>query len=237
MSMSMNASKSQRLRSIKAASVVHQPVLKRDIAYSDSFPPNTENTADTPSAPEKGGGKRRKPRAEDLRAHSWWTDFEELVETVAGWGMGAPAWKIAAYIAWASSPLSNRKPVTADALATDLGLKSARSFRQWRDGERDPEGRIDAEIAARQAGPLVRHRRDLYDALIASATQTNEKGHQDRKLAFEMLGDYRAKQETDLNLHTPVDIRLLIERAYGDDGGRAASTDGESSGDAEGSVG
>ena len=45
-----------------------------------------------------------------------------------------------------------------------------------------------AEIAARQAGPLMRHRRDLYDAMIASATQPNEKGHNDRKLAFEMLG-------------------------------------------------
>ena len=45
-----------------------------------------------------------------------------------------------------------------------------------------------------QATPLLRHRRDIFDALIVSATDPDPKSHPDRKLALEMLGDYKPRQ-------------------------------------------
>ncbi|TXH54652.1 MAG: hypothetical protein E6Q97_10420 [Desulfurellales bacterium] len=165
----------------------------------------------------------------------WWQEFEEIKEEVQGWKMKAPAWKVAAYIAWAASPADGRKPERAEDLAKVLGLKSARSFRQWRDGGHDPKGLIVAEIAARQAGPLMRHRRDLYEAMIASATQPNEKGHNDRKLAFEMLGDYKAKPTASVNVGISANVEAVIERIYGEGAGEA-DVDSGGSGDAEGAA-
>lgn len=206
----------------------HKIVVKDAIAHSDTLPPDSENTA----VPGAEGGKDEAKRVE---GQPWWGEYEEIYEVVKGWKMRVPAYKVAAYIAWAASPLDGRWPERADDLAKELGLRSARSFRQWRDGDHDPKGLIVAEIAARQAGPLMRHRRDLYDALIASATQPNEKGHNDRKLAFEMLGDYKAKPTANVNVGISANVEATIERIYGEPSGTDDS-DGGGGGDAEGAI-
>ena len=216
--------KAQRLRRIKAAQVQH----KTGIAHSQTSPPNSENTAQPGTG--EGGGKEKR-----IDGQPWWNEYVEIYEVVKGWRMRAPAHKIAAYIAWASAPLKERWPERAEDLAAELGLKSARSFRQWKDEAHDPKGLIVAEIAARQAGPLMRHRRDLYDAMIASATQPNEKGHNDRKLAFEMLGDYKAKPVAAVNVGISANIEATIERIYGESAGEA-DDDGGGGGDAEGAT-
>lgn len=119
----------------------------------------------------------------DLRGFPWWKDYEEIC---ALW----PDWRKAAYIAWASSPVKGRKPETQQELAVAvLGLESDRMIRTWRKRSKA----IDDMIAALQAGPLMRHRRDVFDALVASASDPDAKSHQDRKLFLEMTGDYRPK--------------------------------------------
>jgi hypothetical protein len=62
---------------------------------------------------------------------------------------------------------------------------------KWR--EKHPE--MAEELARMQAAPLLRHRRDVFEALAASASDPDPKSHPDRKLALEMMGDYRPKQE------------------------------------------
>lgn len=110
----------------------------------------------------------------------WFGDYQRLRE--AGW-----PWRVAVYIAWASGPKKNRRPRTQDELATRyLGLTSDRQIGKWR--AKNPV--IDETIGMLQAAPLLAHRRDIYDALVESAMNPDYKGHQDRKLALELLGDY-----------------------------------------------
>lgn len=113
----------------------------------------------------------------------WWDDYQKL--RADGWD-----WRKAVYIAWASSPIRDRWPPTQETLATDvLGLRSDRTIRKWR--EKFPE--IEECIVELQAGPLMRHRRDAFDALVSVATTPEPNAHSDRKLFFEMTGDYRPR--------------------------------------------
>jgi hypothetical protein len=94
--------------------------------------------------------------------------------------------RVAAYIAWASAPRQNRWPKTQDELAYLLGLTSDRQFTKWRKNNEA----IDALISKLQLEPLLKHRADVIDALIQSATDPDYKSHQDRKLYLEITGDY-----------------------------------------------
>ena len=120
----------------------------------------------------------------DLSGYGWYQEYVELSQRFA--------WRLAAYIAWAASPVKGRAPATQQELARTLGLKTDRTIRQWK--EKDPT--IDREIEALQAAPLWRHRRDLYDALVKAATDGDVPA---LKLALEMTGDYvpRMKQTVD----------------------------------------
>ncbi len=118
----------------------------------------------------------------------WWTEYLDL--RAEGWD-----WRKAAYIAWASSPAVGRWPETQEELADRvLGLKSDRTIRKWR--EKQPE--IDSRIAEMQVAPLLRHRRDVINALVTVARDPDPRAHQDRKLFLEMTGDYRPRQQTEL---------------------------------------
>jgi hypothetical protein len=110
-----------------------------------------------------------------------WTD-EYVMLREAGW-----PWEAAIYVAWAASPKKERWPRTLAELATEcLGLTGPRRIFEWR--KKNPA--IDETVAMLQAAPLLQHRRDIYEALIESATQQDYKGFNDRKLALELLGDY-----------------------------------------------
>ena len=41
-----------------------------------------------------------------------------------------------------------------------------------------------------QAGPLFKHRSEIFTALVAVAVKPEYKSHADRKLALELMGDY-----------------------------------------------
>lgn len=122
---------------------------------------------------------------------TWLDDYRQLRED--GW-----PWRLACYIAWQSAPRRNpdgtpRWPKTQAELAKEvLGLESDRVIRTWR--ERNPS--IDAAIAMVKAKALFEHRRDVFNALVTSASNPNHKNHTDRKLFLEMTGDYTPRQET-----------------------------------------
>ena len=111
-----------------------------------------------------------------------WPYFETFLELVDnGW----PS-RIAAFIAWASSPRLSREPKTQEELAHILGLTSDRQFSKWR--RQYPS--IDALIAKLQIEPLLKHRADVFQALAESASNPDYKHNPDRKLFTEITGDY-----------------------------------------------
>ena len=121
--------------------------------------------------------------------NSWFGDYVSLKEM--GWD-----WRVAAYIAWESSPKTERWPKTLNELATQvLGLASPRVIYIWR--KKNPD--IDTAISMMQSAPLYAHRRDVIEALVAVAKEPDYKAHKDRKLFFEILGDYTPRQDVNVN--------------------------------------
>lgn len=170
-----------------------------------------------PANPDVPGQKQSRRAYHELLAalseYDWWQDYLELV--TRGWD-----WRKAVYIAWEASPVQGRQPATQSDLATQvLGLASDRVIRTWR--ERHPD--MQTEIVRMQAAPLLKHRRDIYNALVTVATAPDPKAHSDRKLALEMLGDYRPRAQADVAV-TNTDAGVLI---YLPDNGREDSADSD----------
>lgn len=118
--------------------------------------------------------------AQGVSVPTYYEQFLELMD--AGW-----PWRVAAYIAWAASPKSGRWPKTQEDLAqVVLGLTSDRQIAKWR--KNNPA--ISDLIASLQVAPMLEHRADVIQALIASASDPDYKGHGDRKLFLEITGDY-----------------------------------------------
>lgn len=115
----------------------------------------------------------------------WWEEYVRLR------GYGWP-WRVAVYVAWAALPKERRWPRSQDELAREvLGLTSDRVIYQWK--KKNPG--IEDAIAVLQGGVLFEHRAGVIEALVESAKNPNYKGHQDRKLFFEMIGDYTPRSE------------------------------------------
>lgn len=93
-------------------------------------------------------------------------------------------WRQAAYIAWMCTPKAQRTPGTLEELATLLGLKGAGAFRHWRARDKG----IDEAISRLPRQLLAEHLVDAYAATVAVATSPDPKGHQDRRLLFELVG-------------------------------------------------
>ncbi len=128
----------------------------------------------------------------------WGDDFYRLLDH--GW-----PWRIAAYIAWASSPRIGRYPRTQEELATEiLRLTSDRRISTWR--SKYPE--IDETIGLMQAAPLMDSRRDAFEALAKSASDPSHHGAQDRKTFFTMTTDYVPHQKVDVEREVvdPLDL-------------------------------
>jgi hypothetical protein len=116
----------------------------------------------------------------DGRDVPWKSEYLKLRE--GGWH-----WRVAAYIAWASSPRTERTPSSQAELAkTYLGLTSDRVISTWR--KKNPV--IDEMVSVLQSAPLWDHRADVFDALVQNAAKADYKTHNDRKLFLEMTGDY-----------------------------------------------
>lgn len=123
----------------------------------------------------------------------WVKEYTDL--RAQGW-----PWRVACYIAWAASPRTTRWPPTLADLAHDvLGLRSDRVIRKWR--QHNPA--IDEAVGVMQARQLFDHRREVIQALVESATDPSHKNHPDRKLYFEMVGDYTPKANVILDRDAP----------------------------------
>lgn len=156
-----------------------------------------------PAAPTVPGQAQSRKAYQELLAaleqYAWWQDYRDLRER--GWD-----WRKAVYIAWAAAPSAARQPKTQEELATQvLGLDSDRVISRW--VKKQPE--LQDEIARMQAAPLLQHRRDIYEALAAVAQDPDPKAHPDRKLALEMLGDYRPRSQAAVAL-TNADAGVVI---------------------------
>lgn len=147
--------------------------------------------------------------AEDLKAYAWWQDYLLLRER--GWD-----WRKAIYIAWSASPLQGRLPATQEELAKQvLGLGSDRMIATWR----KREASMEDTIAELQAAPLLRHRREIYEALVKVAMDPDPKAHQDRKLALELMGDYKPRLAAEVTGKDggPVEGETTIRIVYEED--------------------
>ena len=110
----------------------------------------------------------------------WMELYRRLRE--AGW-----AWRVAVYIAWAAQPKKYRWPETQEELATRcLGLNSDRAIATWR--KKNPT--IDETVTMLQGSIIFDALPDAMQAMVDVATTANYKGHNDRKLMFEMSGVY-----------------------------------------------
>lgn len=122
----------------------------------------------------------------DAEKITWLEDYLILREKY-GWD-----WRVAAYIAWETTPASERYPKTQQALATEiLGLTSDRTIRTWR--EKNPA--IDAVIGIYRASPLLKYRDRALHTLGTMAAERDTRANSDRRLFFEMTRDYTPRQD------------------------------------------
>lgn len=151
--------------------------------------------------------------------NKWFGDYVRLLEQ--GW-----PWRVAAYIAWAASPKKDRWPKSLAELASEvLGLKSSRVIHTWR--EKYPS--INTVVAVMQAMPLLEHKRDVIEALVAMASDPDYKTFNDRKLFLEMAGLYTPKSKLELSDRRAKDLSELsedeLDRLMGDGAPTAHPTD------------
>ena len=100
--------------------------------------------------------------------------------------------RIAAFVAWATMPKRYRWPETQEKLAvTVLGLTSDRAIANWR--KKYPE--IDMMISELQAESMLEFRPGAFHALGTVASDASYRAASDRRLFFEMSGDYTPKQK------------------------------------------
>jgi len=143
----------------------------------------------------------------------WMKDYYALRQE--GW-----PWRVAVYIAWASTPAKGRWPKTQEELATQvLGLRSSRAIRRWK--EKNPA--IEDRILQAQRELLFMYRRDVFEALVESASDPSPRSHPDRRLYLEMVGEYTPKQEltvgaSDLEEADEAELRALAAAPGEDDG-------------------
>ena len=118
----------------------------------------------------------------------WWDTYQQLLNSK--W-----PWRIACFVAWASSPKLNRWPKTQDEFAQKvLGLTSDRVIATWR--KKSPD--IDGAISLLQSATMLEHRADVIKALVESASNSDHRSNPDRKLFFEMTGDYVPRSRVDV---------------------------------------
>lgn len=122
-----------------------------------------------------------KDKLDDTGDLPFWADnYHRLLQ--AGW-----KWRIAAYVAWASTPKKGRWPETLDQLAKDvLGLTSPRAIFEWR----KKYSSIDQMIADLQADELLEARADVFHTLKLMAMTPDYKNAADRRVYLEMIGAY-----------------------------------------------
>lgn len=145
----------------------------------------------------------------------WWDDYQAIRQQFSHFRN----WRIWVYLAWASQPADRRQPPTEAELAEEVLGCSTRSIRNWKAREYGEQASIEQAVAYLQAAPLLRYRRDIFDALVAVARTPDPKAHSDRKLALEMTGDYTPRSTVDQDIGPNVQKWLRELREAGPDDG------------------
>jgi len=146
--------------------------IELDEVEDSGIPSPDEARARSEAARAMLDGSEKPPR--------WMEDYLKLRD--GGW-----PWRVAAFIAWESTPKAGRSPKTQLEFAQQvLGLNSDRAIMTWR--KKNPM--IDETIALLQTSALFEHRAEIFAALVENAKTPDYKTHNDRKLALELLGDY-----------------------------------------------
>ena len=144
---------------------------------------------------------------------AWTTIYEDLIaeqfEDLTGKLRHRWDWRKALYIAWSVVPRSERQPKTEQELAQLMRLASTRVFRAWK--AKDSE--IEERIARLPRQMLTGHTADVYQALVDVASQAVPGAHQDRKLFFELVGEYSPRVSMTGADDGPV--RIVVEYANG----------------------
>jgi hypothetical protein len=200
-----------------------KPVKKKDDLVATAFPAS----AQTPGQVESRDWFERFNA--DSSKYPWWNDY--LILRDEGF-----SWRVAAYIAWAASPAKTRWPESQSKLADEvLGLKSDQVIRRWR---RLNPG-IDVRVERFQVEPLLRYRRDVIDALIDVAASRDTSAHSDRKLFFEMTGDYKPRSGISISGEngSAVQVKFNVSglpseflRTIADEGDESAAASGSTAG-------
>lgn len=143
---------------------------------------------------------------------AWWQDYLAIREAFPHFGN----WRVWVYIAWAGQPAASRSPRTLEEFGPQVLGCSTRVVRKWRERDWGEQPSIDEAIAWVQAAPLLAHRRDIYEALVSVAKSPDPKAHNDRKLALELMGDYRSIKKEEPNAGGDPDEIFLraLEQAY-----------------------
>jgi hypothetical protein len=144
---------------------------------------------------------------------AWTTVYEDLmteqVEMTDGKVRHRWDWRKALYIAWSVVPREKRQPKTEQELASLMRLASTRIFRKWK--EKDPE--IEERIIRLPRQMLTTYTADVYQALVDVASQAIPGAHQDRKLFFELAGEYSPRVSMTGTDDGPV--RIVVEYVNG----------------------
>lgn len=155
-------------------------ILKPDYQLTLPLVEVEEPTSAVSPAEARARSEAARSALGDKKAVRWLDEYEKLRD--GGWD-----WRVAAYIAWASSPKLTRNPRTQMELATEfLGLTSDRAIITWR--QKNPV--IDEMVGLLQSATLWEHRAEVFDALAENARTPDYKTHNDRKLFLELTGDY-----------------------------------------------
>jgi hypothetical protein len=124
---------------------------------------------------------------------AWWEDYLSIRLQFPHFSN----WRIWVYLAWASQPADKRQPATEIELAETILGCTTRTIRNWKSKDFGDQPGIEQAIAWLQAAPLLRYRREIFDALVEVARTPDPKAHADRKLALEMMKDYRPESSID----------------------------------------
>ena len=178
--------------------------------------------ADFPASPATQG--QTESRTAHARLHGgqgdrfpWWADYL----TIRGEFPHFSNWRIWVYLAWASQPADKRQPATERELAESVLGCTTRAIRNWKSKDYGEQPNIEQAVAWLQAAPLLRYRREIFDALVAVAKTPDPRAHADRKLALEMMQDYRPESTVDSIIRVVYDDidAELTETASGTDSG------------------
>ena len=158
---------------------IKKPVYQLSLALELPEPEDDQQSAEEAQLRSDAAKRALEGLYGKAGAPRWLDDYIELC------GGGWP-WRVAAYIAWASTPKMAREPRSQEELARlHLGLSTDRAISTWR--SRNPM--IDQMVHKLQGSPLWKHRAEIITAMVAVAVKPDAKGHQDRKMALKMMGD------------------------------------------------